>query len=433
MTLAQRIHQRLTGDSEPDRRELSERARRHEPRNFLLFMVASLGSKVGDELANPRLVLAWLLGTLGAPMWMVGWLVPIRDAGAMVPQIALAPWVRRLRLRKRAWLLGAILQSLGALAMALVALWGSGAVAGWCVLGALTSASLARALSSLASKDVLGRVVERSHRGTLSGWAGAIASGVGLTAGALLAVFDDRPAPELLATLLAGAAAGWLLNAAATAAVAEEPVATESQHRDGLQNTLREGWQLLAGHRSFRRYLAVRLLALASALALPYVALGAAAEGGGSVADLGLLVVVSGVVGMVAKPLWGRMADRSSPMVLAGGSALAALACAGAAATSWWSSGDRDLTAVVAALYGLLALAHAGVRVGRKTYLIDLADADNRALLVAVSNTIVGIALLPVGAVVGLVAALWGGAAALAGLAGCALVGAALAAALPRP
>jgi hypothetical protein len=57
--------------------------------------------------------------------------------------------------------------------------------------------------------------------------------------------------------------------------------------------------------------------------------------------------------------------------------------------------------------YFLLNIAHAGVRVGRKTHLIDIATAENRASYVAVSNTLIGAMLIAGGA--------FGGFASLAG------------------
>ena len=37
---------------------------------------------------------------------------------------------------------------------------------------------------------------------------------------------------------------------------------------------------------------------------------------------------------------------------------------------------------------------HSGVRLGRKVYLVDMATMDNRAMYVAVSNTLIGLAML---------------------------------------
>jgi hypothetical protein len=45
---------------------------------------------------------------------------------------------------------------------------------------------------------------------------------------------------------------------------------------------------------------------------------------------------------------------------------------------------------------------HGGVRLGRKVYLVDMATAENRAALVAVSNTVIGVFMLA-GGLIGLV------------------------------
>ena len=45
----------------------------------------------------------------------------------------------------------------------------------------------------------------------------------------------------------------------------------------------------------------------------------------------------------------------------------------------------------------VLSVAHDGVRVGRKTYVVDLADGNRRTDYVAVSNTFIGLLLLLAG------------------------------------
>jgi hypothetical protein len=46
-----------------------------------------------------------------------------------------------------------------------------------------------------------------------------------------------------------------------------------------------------------------------------------------------------------------------------------------------------------------LSIAHSGIRVGRKTYLLDMAGGSKRTDYVAVSNSVIGVALLLGGAV----------------------------------
>jgi MFS family permease len=65
---------------------------------------------------------------------------------------------------------------------------------------------------------------------------------------------------------------------------------------------------------------------------------------------------------------------------------------------------------VLVAAFFLIGIAHAGIRIGRKTYLVDMATAETRATYVAVSNTAIGVVLLA-GGIFGLVAELVGTAA----------------------
>jgi hypothetical protein len=79
----------------------------------------------------------------------------------------------------------------------------------------------------------------------------------------------------------------------------------------------------------------------------------------------------------------------------------------------------------------LVALAHAGMRIGRKTYIVDLAGSDRRAGYVALSNTLIGIVLL-LSALVGVFAEAVGMGAALLLLAALSSLGVWLADGLPE-
>ncbi len=57
-------------------------------------------TKLGDTLVNPKTVLAWLITSLNAPVYLLGFLVPIRESGSLIPQLILASFVRRMSVRK---------------------------------------------------------------------------------------------------------------------------------------------------------------------------------------------------------------------------------------------------------------------------------------------------------------------------------------------
>ncbi|QFT84085.1 Major Facilitator Superfamily protein [Halomonas sp. THAF12] len=426
-----RLYERLTGDEDSRMcKDIPDEACQEQPRNFFLHLMASLGNKLADELASARLVLPWLLGAIGAPVWMVGLLVPIREAGALLPQVFVAGFIRGRPERKGVWVAGALLQALAAAALALLALFGQGGLGGALVLAVLVLLSLARGLSSIATKDVLGKTIAKRRRGTLMGWSGSLAGAATLAAGLVLMIFSDRPGELALAALLGVAALGWGVNALCAARIHEVPGASEGG--DSIASTLREGLRLLRQDRTFRYFNLSRALLLSSALALPYVALLGQRQSGAELGDLGVLVIVSGLAGMVASPLWGKRADDSSRRVMRLAALGTALCCAAGALLAWLPLSWTASVWPYAGLYALLVIVHAGARLGRKTYVVDLAGAEDRALYVALSNTLTGVLMLIVGALAGALAQWLGSGALLLALAATALAAAASAQRLPE-
>lgn len=426
-----RLYEWLTGDDDSRMcKDIPDEACDEQPRSFFLHLVASLGNKLADELSNARLVLPWLLGVIGSPLWMIGLLVPIRESGALLPQLFVAGFIRLKPRRKWVWVAGGLLQAASATALALMALLGSGGVGGALVLAALVALSLARGLSSIATKDVLGKTIAKQRRGTLMGWSGSVAGAVTLAAGGVLMLFEDRPGEIALAVLLGVAALGWTLNALCAARIHEAPGAVEGG--ENAWDSIKLGLRLLRDDRAFLHFNVSRALLLASALALPWVALLGQQQSGTELGGLGVLIVVSGLAGMLASPVWGKRADASSRRVMRD-AGLGATACCLLGATIAWLPGGWTRTIWPYALvYALLVIVHAGVRLGRKTYVVDMAGGDKRALYVALSNTLTGVLLLAVGGAVGVLGQWLGSPALLVILAAMALAAAASASRLPE-
>lgn len=389
----------LTGDEDARVcKDIPEEACRVLPGNFFRNLVSFTATKIGDQVASAKLVLPWLLSVVAAPAWMTGVLVPIREAGALLPQLFVAAFIRRRAVRKGFWSAGSVVQGLCVMAMAGAALSLSGTPAGLAIVGLLVVFSLARGVSSVAAKDVLGKTVSKERRGTMMGWAGSLAGaatlGIGLWLGSGYGALEDRR--TLIAVLLA-AGALWLAAAAVFATLREVPGATA-----GGGNAFAEGIQslgLLRRDRAFRHFVLTRTLLLGSALLLPFYTLLAGRLAGDGLAGLGAMIVAGGVAGMVSSPLWGRWADRSSRTVMGAAALLAA--ALGAAVLGAITAGCAWLESpwTWGAVFFLGAFAHEGARLGRKTYLLDLATQDNRAAYTAVSNTIIGVMLLVFGGI----------------------------------
>jgi MFS family permease len=393
-TRLERVYQALV--NEEDARvctDIEEDACRVVPGNFLLQIVTQFFTKLGDAIANPKTVLAWLLSSLGAPGLFTAFLVPIRESGALIPQLMIASFVRRQPVRKWTYVLGCVLQSLAVFAMAGVALTLTGTAAGLALISALVLFSLARGLCSVASKDVLGKTVPKTRRGRVSGWSESLAGAITIIVGvSLLLDTGDESNMGAYLTLLVIAGGLWLLAAGTYALVREMPGAT-----DGGGNAISDALkrlQLLVADAPFRRFVMARSLLLCSALSAPFFIMLAHEKTEGALLVLGLFVIADGTAKLVSAPFWGQFADVSSRrvMILAGaGSAMVGLLLAATVTGLPWLGAKQWLYPV---FFFLLAIAHAGVRLGRKTYLVDLAGGNKRTDYVSVSNSVIGVVLL---------------------------------------
>lgn len=152
-----------------------------------------------------------------------------------------------------------------------------------------------------------------------------------------------------------------------------------------------------------RRYILTRILLLSVALAPPFYVLLAQKHTSGGLEGLGMLIIASGVASGISAPLWGKLGDRSSRLVMV----LASLAAGmlGIAAFFMVETGSWLVTQPLyhGCLFLGLTVFHSGVRLGRKIYLVDMASVETRATYVAVSNTLIGIAML-FGGAIGIVA-----------------------------
>ena len=64
-----------------------------------------------------------------------------------------------------------------------------------------------------------------------------------------------------------------------------------------------------------------------------------------------------------------------------------------------WIPGLNHSYWIYPTAFFILGIAHSGVRLGRKTYVIDMAGGNRRTDYVAVSNTIIGVVLLITGGI----------------------------------
>lgn len=374
-------------------RDLPDDACKEIPRNFFLILASNVLTKLGDLLISPKTVLAWLLNAVGAPA-LVAWLVPIRESGSMLPQMVIGAWVRRKPVRKWFWTLGALGQAASVAAMAACVWFLEGYTAGGGIIATLITFSLSRGFCSVAMKDVQGKCIPKGRRGRLSG----LATTIGGSATAVLTaiLFWDRGEPSMLFyTLLLLLAAGFWVVAGILFATIDEYEGETS----GGGNALREAFNnlgLLRSDAPFRHFVITRALLLCSALASPYFVL-LAQKQTDSAWLLGLFLLVSSLASSVSASFWGWMADASSRQVMIRGAIIASGSCLVVGASAWAFGEQVGGIWFYPLAFFVLSIAHAGVRLGRKTYLVDMAGGNKRTDYTSVSNSAIGLLLLVIG------------------------------------
>jgi hypothetical protein len=382
-------------DEEEDARtckDISDDACKVVSANFWLILFSQFFSKLADALASAKVVLPWLMTSIGAPVFLSGLLVPIRESGSLIPQLFIGGYIRSFALRKTFFVIGGVIQALSVLGMAWVVLNLSAMLGGLLIVALLTVFSLARGLCSIASKDVLGKTIAKQERGSLSGYAATAAGLIGMLVGLVLML--DINLQDTLPWLLFSAAIFWLISALLYQAIKEFKGETEGGANGFLQAL--KSLSVLQEDRAFRQFVLTRSLMMSSGLSAPYfIILAQSNQAANQYTHLGLFIVISGLASFVSAAVWGKLADHSSRWVILITASLVTLLCLAGSVISLLNLSDN--TFWVMTLFFLLSVTHQGVRLGRKTYLVNMAAGNQRTTYVAVSNTLIGFLLLIIG------------------------------------
>lgn len=267
---ASRFYAFVTGDrDEPVSHDIAEEARDAVPENFLKQLLAYVATKTGDALSKPGLILTWLLSVVGAPAAAIGVLVPVREAGSLLPQLIVSGAIRRFEIRKGIWAAGSVFQGLAVIGMAAVAMTLNGAAAGWSIIGLLAVFSLSRGVCSIVSKDLIGKTIPKTRRGRLSGWASSISGWIAVVIGIFFILRNREEIPLWgFALLLTSAGVLWLAAAALMASLNEKPGAT-TRGGSVLAEAIKS-LRLLKEDRIFRRFCVARALLASTVLSMPF-------------------------------------------------------------------------------------------------------------------------------------------------------------------
>lgn len=429
--LSERLYGALTGDGPEERacQAIPESACTTLPQNYLLNLGNGACTKLAEQLASPGLTLPWMMTAIGVPASLVGFLSPIKQVGALLPQLAVAGRIRTMAKRKWAWTAAGIFQAQALLLIIPAAAFLPPVAAGLAILLLFALFSVASGAGSVAFQDVTGKTIPKGRRGRLLSHRAALGGLLTLIAGLGLRLWlgeGANVAPYLW--LLLAAALLWALAAWLFASIDETPGASEGGR--SMLREVRQGLNLVKQVPGFRRYLWARAALTSVEVVMPIFVLHAHGVVEGAAAALAVFIVAVGVANILASPIWGKLSDQTARRVMLQ-SALLGAAAAVLALVIGLGLGDGVDAIVYAPAFVLLGIAEAGARVGRKTYLVDAAPPVERPLYVAFSNSLIGLVALLLGGL-GIVSQVAAAEVALLVFIGIALAAAALCAAMPE-
>lgn len=379
-------------------KEIPDDACQYVPKNFFLIILSNTLTKLGDALSNPKTVLSWLMNYVNAPIYLISFLVPIRESGSIIPQILIASYVRKLEIRKWIWVIGSLLEFAAIFGIGLIALNYEGAIAGWLIILMLIVFSLSRGLASVSSKDVMGKTIPKQRRGRLNGFSSSISGILVLLSGLFITYkSNENLGIEFYSYIIFFAATLWVFGALVYSNIKEYKGETS-----GGSNAIKEAFErlsILKSDKPFRHFVISRALLLCSALTAPYYVVLAQVHSGTEAYLLGLFIIANGIATSISAPFWGKMADKSSKSVMVYAAIItSALGIIMFSLITFFSS-IKEIFWLYPTAYFILGIAHSGVRLGRKTYVVDMAGGNKRTDYVAVSNTIIGVLLLITGGI----------------------------------
>ncbi|WGD34005.1 MFS transporter [Olleya sp. YS] len=381
--------------------DITDEACKHVPKNYFLLIFSSVFTKLGDTLSNPKTVLTWLMSYVNAPIYLISLIVPIRESGSMVPQVFLSRYVNRQSIRKWIWVVGSFLQFLAIASIGFIALFFEGTTAGWLIILAVIIFSLSRSICSLSSKDVTGKCIPKTRRGKLKGYTVSISGILVLLAGLYILYKSKSDATiNFYSNLIFFASVTWLIAAIIYSRIKEFPSNIKSNEEE---SSFISKLGLLKTDKHFRDFVIARSLLLCSALTAPYYVLLAQKYIGKEAYLLGLFIIAKGIASIISSPIWGKFADKSSKNVMAIAVLIASVLGIITFFVITYFQSIRSLTWIYPIAFFILGIAHGGVRLGRKTYIVDMAKGNQRTNYVAVSNTVIGLILLVTGGLSALV------------------------------
>jgi sugar phosphate permease len=385
--------------------EQAERLTPEARRSFVLGVFNGAAFIFAETLIAADLVLTNFVSKLTTSNFLIGLVVPLRDAGWFLPQLIVS---RYLQYRERVlpiYRAMSVVRSLVWLGMAaaVFAIGDRSPIALLLIFYALyTVNSLASGLAGLSFMDVVAKTIPSRRRGAFFGnrllFGNLLALGASVIVDAALGGTLGFPYFTSIALLLGASWIAATLGLAAFSSI-REPAGEIREEPSTLGQHVRRAARLPREDRDFRLLLAGRVLLMLSYMAAPFYGLYATRELGADDRIISLFLAARTMSYLAANPFWARVSDRRGNRLVMLGALIFGAIMPLAALTL---KPLLDLTATPQAQWGYFyvpvfvvwGVFESGVGVGAVNLLLDFAPPRDRAIYIGLTNSVLGVALL---------------------------------------
>ncbi len=376
----------------------------HLRRNFALGVLNGAMFVFAEALMSIDTVLTWFVQQLGGSNFLIGLVGPMRDAGWFLPQLFISHHLQREPLKQPMYRRAAVVRSIAwvvwTVATFILAYNYPALLLVFFVAYAVNS--LASGFAGLPFMEIVAKTIPARQRGSYFGARLFTGSLLGLIAsvavGVMLSEQNPLPFPLNVGMLFVVATLAALIGLTAFALVKEPPGEVRDDD-DTFTSHMQRAARLPQHNKNLRYLLIARVAILLSYVAAPFYSLYSIDVLHAPASILGVYVGVRTITSLLVNPLWSRLSNRrGNKLVMQLATACGVVMISWALFAPLLAPHLTTSTEVVAnlfiPLFGLIGIYETGVNIGAVNLTLEVAPANDRAIYIGFTNTILGVAYL---------------------------------------
>ena len=377
----------------------------HLRRNFVLGIFNGGTFIFAESLMSMDTVLTWFVQQLGGSNFLIGLVGPMRDAGWFLPQLFVSHPLQRkpykLPLYRRA-------------AAVRIVAWLVWTVATFVLAGhypalllvffsAFAVNSLASGFAGLPFMEVVAKTIPPTRRGAYFGARLFAGSLLGLLAsvlvGLILSEQNPLPFPQNVGVLFAFSWVAVAIGLTAFGLVKEPPSDVLDDGGDVYRAYAACGALAEATIMNLRYLLIARVVILLSYVAGPFYSIYSINVLDAPVSIIGLYVGVRTIVALAINPVWSWLSDRHGNRLVmrlatATGVIMISWAVFAPSVARQLNAPDSLMTYLFVPVFALMGIYETGIGIGGVNLTLEVAPANDRAIYIGLTNTVLGIAYI---------------------------------------